>query len=176
MSGKKSAAVAFALFVTGTTSALSQNPVVLQREYRSTGGQVLLTAPAKLNLADVHARVIALLRDTGSEVLESRETEIVARTTFATFADPVLVAIPVVVVDLNYQRAAHEANGEPIYQVRRITLTQAKDAPVRVQFCSRVKQYSPKTNGPPDFRIATQCKLEFREWNALREVTARLFD
>jgi hypothetical protein len=80
------------------------------------------------------------------------------------------------VVDVNFQNSAHDATGAPIYQTRRITLTQKKAEPVRVQFCSRENRYVPRTSGPPDVRVIMQCKLEFREWNALRLATLHLFD
>src|SRR5882672_1708100 len=165
-----------ALLTISGVPALAQNPVALQREYNATNRQFVLTAPAQMNVADAHARLVALMNDTGSEPQEVGATEITARTTFATFADPMLVPLLGSVIDVNYQRAVHDATGEPIYQVRRITLTQQDGEPVRVQFCSRVKQYTPRSNGPPNVRVATQCKLGFREWNALREVTSRLFD
>jgi len=168
---------AAALLVLFSAGAFAQNPVALQREYLQSKRQFVLTAPAHLAVADVHARLLKFMDDTGSEVQESGATEITARTTFAAFADPVLAVVPGAgLVDLNYQRAAYDANGTPIFQVRRITLTQKGGAPVSVQFCSRVKQYTPRVNGPPDVRVATRCNLEFREWNALREATARLFD
>jgi len=170
------AAALTALLSLSIAPALAKNPVELQRQYKAAKGQFLMAAPAQMNLAEVHARLLAFLDDTGSEVQESGPNEIMARTTFAAFADPVLVAIPIVVVDVNYQRAMYEATGEPVYQNRQITLTQEKDGQVLVQFCSRVKQYSPRSNGPPEVRVATRCKLDFREWNALREVTERLFD
>ncbi|HEY6123566.1 MAG TPA: hypothetical protein VIV63_02860 [Steroidobacteraceae bacterium] len=165
-----------ALFTMSSAPALAENPVALQREYLATKGQFVLVAPAHMNLADVHARLITLMNDSGSELQEVDAVTITARTTFATFADPMLVPILGGVVDLNYQRAVNDAAGVPIYQVRRITLTQEDGQPVRVQFCSRVKQYTPRSNGAPDVRVATQCKLAFREWNALREATSRLFE
>jgi len=154
----------------------AENPVALHREYQASKGQFILTAPAQMNLADVHARLVALMNDSGSEVQEVGPTEITARTTFATFADPMLVPLLGGIYDINYQRAAHDATGAPIYQMRRITLMQEDGGPVRVQFCSRVKQYTPLANGPPGVRIATKCKFLFREWNALREATSRLFE
>jgi hypothetical protein len=156
--------------------ALAENPVALQREFMATKGQFVLTAPQHMTLADVHARLLALMNDSGSELQKVEPTEITARTTFATFADPMLVLIPGGVVDINYQRAAYNAAGVPIYRVRRIVLTQEDGESVRVQFCARVAQYNPRSNGPPDVRIATKCRLDFREWHALREATARLFD
>jgi len=169
--------VAVAVLLTMSNAAVfAENPVALHREFMATKGQFVLTAPQNMNVADVHARLIALMNDTGSELQNVGPTEITARTTFATFADPMLVPIPGVVIDLNYQRAVHDATGAPIYQVRRITLAQEDGEPVRVQFCSRVKQYTSRSNGPPDIRVATQCKLAFREWNALRQATSRLFD
>ena len=165
-----------ALLTMSSAPALAENPVALQREYQAAKSQFVLIAPAQLNIADVHARLVALMNDTGSELQKVDAAEITARTTFATFADPMLVPILGAVVDINYQRAVHNATGEPIYQVRRITLTQKDGEPVHVQFCSRVNRYTPRSNGPPDVRVATQCRLEFREWYALRDATARLFD
>jgi hypothetical protein len=164
------------MLMMSSAPALAENPVALHREYKASKGLFVLTAPAQMNLADVHARLVALLNDSGSELQEVAPTEITARTTFATFVDPMLVLIPGGVVDINYQRAAYNATGEPVYQVRRITLTQGDGEPARVQFCSRVKQYTPRSNGPPDVAVVTKCKLDFREWNALRAATARLFD
>jgi hypothetical protein len=165
-----------ALLTMGSAPALAENPVALQREYKASKGLFVLAAPAHMNLADVHARLLALMNDSGSEVQEDAPAAITARTTFATFVDPMMVLIPGGVVDINYQRAAYNATGEPVYQMRRITLTQEDGEPVHVQFCSRVKQYTPRANGPPDVAVVTKCKLDFREWNALREATARLFD
>jgi hypothetical protein len=169
--------VAVAVLLTMSNAAVfAENPVALHREFMATKGQFVLTAPQNMNVADVHARLIALMNDTGSELQNVGPTEITARTTFATFADQMLVLVPGGLVDINYQRAAYNATGAPIYRVRRITLTQEDGESVRVQFCARVAQYNPRSNGPPDVRIATKCKLDFREWYALREATARLFD
>ena len=170
-------AIAFAILLTmGNAAVFAANPVALQREFMAAKGQFVLIAPQNMNVADVHARLIALMNDTGSELQKVEPTEITARTTFATFADQMLVLIPGGVVDINYQRAAYNAAGVPIYRVRRITLTQEDGEPVRAQFCARVAQYNPRSNGPPDVRIATKCKLDFREWHALREATAHLFE
>ena len=154
---------------------LAQNPVALQREYQNAKRLFVLTAPARMSAAEVHARLVKFMNDTGSEVQQSSDTEIMARTTFATFSDSLLLALPVV-VDVNFQNAAHDANGTPIYQTRRITLSQKNDEPVRVQFCSRESRYLPRTGGPPDVRVIMKCKLEFREWNALRVATLHLLD